>query len=232
MRRILIIIFSPLLLLINSLAGAAEPKSYQVELIVFSTLTSDALNSEQWPRLAPNNNSDKYANLDAQASNYTPSPDDKLIMRKVLSTIKTHSQYTILLHQAWIIPRQTLLSGMALHLYGGHAYDDSGNLIATVTDESNPYPSAQQWELNGTLNINIKRYFNLLFNLSLAEPNNIIEQLSSSMTDNTAPYLYFKLNQSRRMRSKELNYIGHPLLGILVKIMPHIDIDHDEQQTT
>jgi hypothetical protein len=233
MRRVLIIIFSSLLLLINSLADAAEPKNYQVELIVFSTLTSDALNSEQWPQFVPNDRQDGYAALDASAGSYALSPDDRFIMNRESSAIQSSNQYTILLHQAWIIPRQTLLSGTALHLYGGHAYDDSGNLIATVTDESTPYPTAQQWELNGTLNINIKRYFNLLFNLNLAEPNSIIEQLAgTNIADPSAPFLYFKLKQSRRMRSKELNYIGHPLLGVLVKIMPHIDIDHDEQQTT
>jgi hypothetical protein len=31
---------------------------------------------------------------------------------------------------------------------------------------------------------------------------------------------YFELNESRRMRSKELHYLDHPAMGIIVKITP------------
>ena len=37
----------------------------------------------------------------------------------------------------------------------------------------------------------------------------------------TAPKTaYFELNESRRMRSKELHYLDHPAMGIIVKITP------------
>ena len=31
---------------------------------------------------------------------------------------------------------------------------------------------------------------------------------------------YFELNESRRMRSKELHYLDHPAMGIIVKVTP------------
>jgi hypothetical protein len=41
-----------------------------------------------------------------------------------------------------------------------------------------------------------------------------------AVSEQVPPTAYFELNESRRMRSKELHYLDHPALGIVVKITP------------
>ncbi|MCH9744717.1 MAG: peptidoglycan binding protein CsiV [Gammaproteobacteria bacterium] len=200
----------------------AAPKSYQVAVIVFSQITTNALDSEQWPRIIPQQIPSQYTEMDTDASHYIPPANDDFTLSNELQSITKNPQYTILLQKEWLIPVKQFSNDVILHLYGGQAFDDSGKKLQVVTDESNPFLSASLWELNGTLNINMRRYFNLSFNLILAEPSNTIDQLSNNgyFKNNSDSYVYFKLNQTRRMRSNELNYIGHPLYGVLVKIMP------------
>src|SRR3990167_7883938 len=52
--------------------------------------------------------------------------------------------------------------------------------------------------VNGTLKLSVRRYFDLTIDLLFASSDK-----------------YFRLQQSRRMRSNELNYIDFPLYGVL-----------------
>ena len=58
----------------------------------------------------------------------------------------------------------------------------------------------------GTLSLRLQRYFDVSFDLFFDAP--------SAITHSG----YLRLQQTRRMRSDELNYIYHPLYGILMKI--------------
>ena len=227
-----IILVFILFVAINSVANV--PQSYQVELIVFSWLNRDAIDSEQWPRITPEQRLSEYASLDTIDSDFTLSAKDKLSLNNEQKRMIKNLNYKILLHTAWIIPAQKLANTMTLHLYGGQAFDASGAPIAMVTDESLPYTQANTWQLNGTMTISLQRYFNLGFNLIFAEPSSLINSISNSgyFSNNSDPYVYFKLHQIRRMRSNELNYIGHPLFGVLVKIMPSKDIPKNAQPPT
>ena len=70
--------------------------------------------------------------------------------------------------------------------------------------------SAQFTRLNGHIGITLGRYLHANTKLWL-QPD-------------PATNAYAELNESRRMRSNELHYIDHPLIGVLINIEP-IDAD-------
>ena len=102
-------------------------------------------------------------------------------------------------------------------------------------------------EIQGTLHLYISRYLHLVSNLQvqhwrklddaplsidfqayselLEASHNIIP--SNNSTPLTAitqiPIRAAKIHQSRRMRSHELHYIDHPLVGIIVRARPYLD---------
>jgi hypothetical protein len=47
-----------------------------------------------------------------------------------------------------------------------------------------------------------------------------LENANSTNLANIPKSAYFELNESRRMRSRELHYLDHPFMGIIVKITP------------
>lgn len=160
------------------------------------------------------------APTDTDDSAFTLLPEDKFILTKEENRLSKNPAYKVLLHIAWQQPASTLYSPKTFHLYGGLGYDGSSSQTAEITDESIPYNQLQQWQLNGLLTISLKRYFNLHFNLLLAQPTNQVERLSTTnyFSSVSSPFVYFRMLQNRRTRSSELNFIGHPLMGVLVKI--------------
>lgn len=134
----------------------------------------------------------------------------------------TNNQYQTILHVAW---QQPFKKGQqeTIHLYGGQAYNSKGDLLTLQPGDADAANAI--WQLNGTLNIYLNRFFNIHFNLLFAQP---AEQLTSLVPDVQFQNIqnglaYFSLLQTRRLKTNELNYIDHPLYGVLIKIVP---VDH------
>lgn len=169
---------SGLVLMSISLAVSATPEAYQMEVIIFSHITAENLQSETWSE-TPNT----PANGETTKSNLVPS-SQWVLQNEGVQLSRNH--YTILLHSAWKVSTDNARKGQLYHLYGGKIDDNT-------------------WQVSGTLALNLQRYFDAHFNLQFYNP-----------TNNTS----YKVNQIQRMKSNELNYIDHPLYGILIKIVP------------
>ena len=221
--------------------GLADDTPYQVEVIVFSQITPEGIDSEQWPQVSdPKFDLDHVIELQAASTdqveissengsdpNQTTGiasfkllPESSFILNKEADKLAKDPSYKVLLHVAWLQPASELYSAKTFHLYGGLGYGGTINESTEITDESIPYNAFQQWQLDGLLTIKLQRYFNLHFNLLLAQPTNEIQQLSKNgyFDDVSSHYVYFHMLQNRRTRSSELNFVGHPLMGVLLKI--------------
>ena len=195
-------------------------RMYQVELIVFArnqvapvehwpsniklvypenliSLTADAISSDEFSMLAPNA---RLLNLQA-------------------NTLSKGS-YSLLYHQAWrqmIYGRKTNIAISGGKTFNGHQ------------------------ELEGSIALSVGQYLRVQTNLWLtqfAPVGTNFAQLNVTQTwpklplrpntstgegEKSQDYLItriVKLNQERSMRSNEVHYIDHPLLGIIVKIAP------------
>lgn len=226
MRIKLILCIFLILPCVISAAPAQAPATvaYQIELVVYSHFNAKGLNSERWPLYDSAKPSlDKVTQLQNKGDDsYTLIPRSDFRLNKIEKKLAQSPDYQILLHIAWREPLNDLARKDTpwIHIYGGKGYNDQGAVITQTSDDTIAYDEAAFWQVDGLLHIDLNRYFNTHFDLFFAAPMNQVQELSTTdnFADNDNPLAYFQLNQKRRMRSKELNYIGHPLYGVLVDI--------------
>jgi len=190
---------------------STESSLKQVEIIVFSKVRSTALLSEQWdmPAKMPDlNHAIELVPFDETNNGnllpqLLPSTDWKL---NRISNRLSKSGYAIILHDAWVQDFSTEFN-YPIHLF-------------TPQQESTTLTTA----MTGTITITLNRYYNVAINLLFGEPvanltstisNDALEKNFHNIANGVA---YFDLTQNRRMKSDELNYIDHPLYGVLIKI--------------
>lgn len=222
------LLLAGLLLPLASPAGPVLPKAYQIELIIFSHITHTGLDSEQWPLIDGRTIKDPRAMTLAPTMNddirnipyYTLLPPKDFTLKREQARLNKHPTYHTLLHIAWRQPVYGPRHARPIRIYGGYGYSDDGNIVTDNADDSLPYRDQSNWQVNGTMTIGVRRYFDVNLNLTFAAPINQIKSLTNSdyFSDIKNGLVYFRLLQNRRTRSKELNYIDHPLYGILIKV--------------
>lgn len=223
MKRYLICLLLPLF----SVSIEAHP-IYQIEMIIFSHISASTLNSEKWPSIpAPKLDlskawgltpSEKNVTQSKQAKTYTLLPTYDFQLKEAAEKLSKDPRYKVILHVAWRQPLTSKHQSKWVHIYGGKGYDANGNLTLSSIDGATPYADAQSWQVDGLVRFDVKHYINSSYNLFLGVPTDEVRNLDSSdqFNDSDSPLYFFNLHQKRRMKSNELNYIGHPLYGVLV----------------
>lgn len=212
------------LLLLVSLNASAQneiespqnhERLYQVELIVFSR--TEANPQEHWPNdltlLYPEN----LISLNAEGNDeFSLRAANERLLNPQAATLAKSGTYTLLYHQAW---RQTIY-GRKTHIAiaGGKTFNG-------------------HQELEGNITLSVAQYLKIQTNLWFTQfapaGTNIAESWPElpaipyvlAATDGEKPQDYVikrivKVSQERTMRSNEVHYIDHPLVGIIVKIIP------------
>lgn len=169
-----------------------------------------------------------------------------LALQGIAKRLKRSRRYNVLHHISWrqpvsgrnsatwiSLPRpklETIIPEPAQVMY----YDDSGKLIsndATIENPNNDMPIVEVDKypsIDGNIKVSLSRFLHidvdLVYRMEIPAPNpesappteDQTTALSSIAQTIVHPFL---LRDHRRMRSKELHYIDHPLFGILVKIL-------------
>lgn len=232
------------LLCISAAAMAEEsppeqPRWFQVELIFFEPVHS-AATGEVWPipkeaavadrpvtELSPPQKAGAQAGQAAAAfqlldpSNFAMSE----LSRKLLSSRK----YRVLSHIAWRQPAVELANSTAVHVHDELMREEAripaGQKPLVLNDLPDPIerPEAAQKikRFDGTVTVSLSRFLHLKTDITYYNPEVYLgEQIARQNVD--APNIeYFKLEDSRRMRSKEIHYIDHPYFGIIALITPY-----------
>ncbi|MCH9769708.1 MAG: peptidoglycan binding protein CsiV [Gammaproteobacteria bacterium] len=222
-------LWSLLLLLIGLglLSNAFAERLYQVELVVFSRINQANLLNSEW-LIQPGK-----INLDNHAELISVLAPTKLQLNTASQKIVTQLKQPVLLHLAWQQTASQLQSRQVIHLYGGKVYSASGELLGADIYRNQPFDPKLVWQLNGSLAIQLHRYFNLSFNLWTAEPVDILQQNDANFNaDNFYKFAYYHILQQRRTRSGVLNYLDNPVYGILVKIIRLPDTTNQPAQQT
>jgi len=192
-------------------------KLYQIELIIFARTESNP--QEYWPHDLKLGYPENLYSLNPQGNTpegFLPVPTNERLLAPQAATLARSGSYTLLYHQAWrqmIYGRKTNLA-----ISGGK----------TVGDHQ---------ELEGSIALSVGQYLKIQTNLWLTQfavaGTNITEtwpelpQLPNSGFSDTQKNSDFlikrivKISQERSMRSNEIHYIDHPLLGIIIKIVPY-----------
>ena len=188
-------------------------KEYDVEIIIFEDAHARYLRSETWNHNTTETN-EITGNMDKLSKNGINASSFKsikpAILKKQYRRINTSSEYNVLFYGAW---RQAGLEK-------SKAFEININQLKSVhTDKSKN-------SLTGTFKLVLTRYLHIYNQLNYqrkitATASAASETQTEVLNHDIAPDNgLYPLNSHRRMRSKELHYIDHPLVGILIQVNP------------
>lgn len=238
-------LISVLFFVLANSSFADDMRYYDIEVIVIENLSEKARTSENWPLQVNLTQAEKTVQLGQPVlSEWLPQDIDLKSSYKVLNS--SHYQLTdevkkisksktqrVIFHTAWRQPG--LDKNQALPIYFKHEVaapsaieDEESNETAkndeiVSTQKTNTSPSI----LEGILRVTLSRYLHLEAELTFKNkvPDMVKSDNPFSVLDNEDVRTEIQkqgvihLNQKRRrIRSNELHYIDHPVLGMLINI--------------
>jgi hypothetical protein len=204
---------SAALALILLIPLVAEAAWYQIEIIVFSRTPKVGEQPEYWPEDPGRPDLEGARQLDriGAAGPYARLPKSDLKLDGAYWSLRGAAGLKPLAHLAW---RQPISSpGRTPPVY-----------LASGTDTGSP-------ELEGILKVSVSRFLHVNLDLLLRRDTpagpSITPALAAANDSGPPEPLYplgspddyvYRMQAHRRMRSGELHYIDHPLMGVLLRI--------------
>lgn len=250
------ILISTLFFLLVNISFAEGMRYYDVEIVIIENLSDEAKNSENWPLQVNLSQPEKIVQLGQPVlKGWLPADVDLKSSYKVLNAstyqltrevekISESTTQRVIFHTAWRQPG--LDKKQALPIY----FKQEIPAPPVVEEQSNPeqdiedaLPAAKTTSsvLEGILRVTLARYLHL--EAELAYQNKIPEIENSdnpfSILDNQSEHseiekqgvIHFK-QKRRRIRSNELHYLDHPVLGMLIRITPYEKPEDIANKTT
>ena len=175
-----------------------------------------------------------------QLEPYALLPEDEFRLKSEFSRLQRSRGLQPEIHLAWRQPVSNQKNAQLLYLRTPYAAAESKMEIdrereeegAGLVTESGIFgglasiTTAEPPGLEGTIRISVSRYLHveldLLRRIRSATPYPSYEQsFEGGLTEQAQPYHRYRMQAHRRMRSGELHYIDHPLMGVLIKITPY-----------
>ena len=192
---------------------------YTVEVLAFQRLSADGLYGENWPDVPGDPAVNKSVrltgageiSLDDEAQGTSSSYAYQLLgsgshrLTGVANRLRSSADYRPLLHIAWSQPGYSKSSARAVHVHS--ALPNRFRNAETASGGVDGKP-----ELRGTIRVSRARYLHVDADLV---------HFRRPPADSEVNATQFRMRQSRRLRSKEVHYIDHPLFGLIVLITPH-----------
>lgn len=211
------LLFSPALLL----AESEEPPWYEIELIIYANHNATAVDSELWPDDPGLPNRLNTVSLDfnsvtgseaIQPVAYRQLPDDLLQLTDIYSKLaKRRGSIEPLLHLAWRQQVESRESAQSLYLV---LPADQARVGAGLPDQ------IELPRLEGSIKVSVKRYLHIDFDMvtrRLITPSpTAMRNDFNALTPLSPYYQAYRTQTHRRMRSNELHYLDHPLIGALI----------------
>lgn len=205
---------------------------YQVNIVVFenrSAVSGDEIltQPEGVQFVAPENAVDIDAieeSGDAQGFQRTTIIDQEF--NNVVGSLKRSSGYKVLLVKSWRQPGLERESAIPVLIRGGDSFGNHSRVEGTVRLVLSRYLhlEADLWLGDYVQQMQMPDEWSDAANINAAagtRPLPVAGDVNSiAPIDTYEPTRLFHLQESRRMRSKELHYIDHPMLGVVVKVIP------------
>lgn len=220
--------------------------AYEIEVLIFSFNQSQSAGSEIWPDLVKTeavenaielHNSTSLTQVpgpDTMAYYYSKIPAENFRLTSQAEKLTQSNQFKVIYHSAWIQPGLEKDNAEFIHI---KSVDNSQQLpvIDPLNSINNGFNSthtnnsliiqsqnenkANNVLLDGVVKVELGRYLHINFDLkyqrNLAPQQGVIDS-----SKNFKEIKFYPVQTHRRMRSKEVHYIDHPLIGILVLATP------------
>lgn len=235
-------VLSLAMLLMLGSAAAEEVRYYDIELIVFESLDQEARNSEVWKHESTMQKPERFVELGQPYPGpipkiYSPKLTFRPLHKKYFQLteeaglLEKDAQYRVLLHTAWRQPGMDAESALPVHIHRTFIQTNNAPPQAGQAGQSTyqPYYSQTQNKLDGYVKIILSRYLHADIDLTYTTKipvgsTNVITttELENQNTELAVsrPVVYH-LAQTRKMRSQEVHYIDHPIIGVIVLATPY-----------
>lgn len=215
MKNFISSIFSLLLLLTVISVHAATPR-YNIEIVIFEDTSGRYIDSEQWPIIHHSENEFTIETVSTTSEiNRKKSGYDNIMelthqvsdaLGKHVAKLNESDRYNVLLHHSWQQAGLNNVDAISIQV--------NSSAVKKTDVENQKLESSVQ----GSLKLILGRYLHIHTDLLYKRFNHNDMQTVSAL--NSKVFSEFKIQSQRRMRSKELHYIDHPLVGILVLVTP------------
>ncbi len=206
---------------------------YEVEIIIFTRDLNAARVNEVWPSVpglpdfanaqplkwpAPAGQQVSVANMLIPADEYRLKTEFKRLQRsRAIQPV---------IHQAWRQPVTGLKKAKLFYLR-----TPEPPAITEAIRGFERFATTEPINLEGTIRVSVNRYLHVEFDLlrRIKQSAPYLLPYEQSFGDSLAPqpqaYRLYRMRDTRRMRSGELHYIDHPLMGVLIKITPYKSLE-------
>ncbi len=176
----------------SAVSTTKPPDRYEVEVLIFQNYLEYLEGQELWTRDTVDT---KLPGIEeAHDSGIRPNPDSDL--SKAATTLEAGGDYIILAHKRWEQNAEPRSSAKWMQV---------GN------------PTSFESNLIGTMRFYQGRYLHIELELLFRDPR--LVTVSSTQGVASMPQIY-RISETRRIRSLEVNYFDHPKFGALVQIRP------------
>jgi len=192
-----------------SQAAATGSTDYEVEVLVFKNLMPELEGKEIW---SPDRVDLTLPDID-KAKKAASTDDDQSVLGKAAAKLKEQKDYSVLAHMRWTQPAEAKSTSPLMRI------------------------STEDGELDGTLVFYMSRFLHVDLKLllkdieatdKLAQANaeaiagagNTAKEVKTDAMAAENTTLAYRIDESRRIRTDEINYFDHPKFGVLVKITP------------
>jgi len=238
---------SLLLLGILSFAGnqciADEVRYYDIEVIVFESLDEYARISENWPHEVDMETPPLVVELDRPYPGPIPkqfdrkmtfrvTPENQLQLLTEAKLLTDSKNYRVLLHTGWRQPGMDADSALPVHISKSFIVNEVATRPTTTSPDMpamSSAPTQTRSTLDGYIKVILSRYLHmdvkLAYTTKIPMQTELIPARQPEGEDVTPisppkPIVYF-LDETRKMRSKEVHYLDHPVLGVILLATPY-----------
>jgi len=211
---------------ISLFSSFVSAKDYAIEVILFANKDGLQRSAEQinFNHIIPVPNDGLDLDSASNNSQWQAIPKEDYILNNVAEKLKRSNNYRILKHFAWRQPAVEKQDSQAISIKAGrdftNKYPEHGYRQVEFGDTAdNRSRNSKVLELDGTINIVITRYIHLYSDLVYRLPRTIPSNIGDALNRGQA-LVDYSVKSHRRMRSRDLHYIDHPLVGILIEATP------------
>ena len=218
------------LILLCLLAGTAHASDtrYRIEMVFFAHTDDKAFLSEQWPQPQAAASAAEGSREENTTRRFAELPADEQKLGGAVAQLDKSKRYRVLKHIAWEQPGLSEDRAVSVPISGGTDFrmefparmesrwivDANGQMVEI------PGPESLN-EMDGSVRLVLGRYLHIYTDLVYRKPV-IVEQLDEETQEVSEQQILFDIpvESHRKMRSRELHYLDHPLLGILIEVTP------------
>lgn len=228
-------------------ATAEDTPWYQVEVLVFANEDPSVLDDEFWPQGLDVNHQRNAIRLRPPLHNsnstfdaYELLPTSSLLFNDEKKRIARYHSYRVLYHAGWLQPVEKQKKARPIHIRAGQILDNGMyELEGYITVDRGRYlhfkPDLYHSRKLSSSESNLLRDFLNAGDQPLTSSTENSQSTSSVATEdsglstvtplstsflNVPEFLTINMKQGRRMRSEEVHYLDHPLMGVLVLMLP------------